>query len=62
MLHRDPEPAGFEYWMNTLAHNTNTKEAVRTQMVIDFSNSLENQANVVGAFKLGIDYVPWHQA
>lgn len=62
VLHRDPEPAGFEYWMSTLTNNTNTKEAVRTQMVIDFSNSLENQANVVGTFKLGIDYVPWHQA
>lgn len=62
VLHRDPEAAGFEYWMDTLANNTNSKEAVRTQMVIDFSNSLENQANVVGTFKLGIDYVPWHQA
>jgi serralysin len=63
VLHRDPEPAGFDYWMNTLTNNTNTNKAeVRTQMVIDFSNSLENQANVVGTFKLGIDYVPWHQA
>jgi len=63
VLHRDPEPAGFEYWMNALTNNSNTnKNEVRTQMVIDFSNSLENQANVVGTFKLGIDYVPWHQA
>ncbi len=63
VLHRDPEPAGFDYWMNTLQHNSNTnKNEVRTQMVIDFANSLENQANVVGTFKLGIDYVPWQQA
>ncbi|MFC5551930.1 DUF4214 domain-containing protein [Massilia aerilata] len=63
VLHRDPDAAGFQYWMDTLTHNSNPdKDAVRTQMLIDFSDSLENQANVVGTFKLGIDFVPWHQA
>jgi serralysin len=63
VLHRDPEPGGFAYWMDVLAHSTEaTKLAVRTQMLVDFSTSLENQANVVGTFQHGIDYTPWHQA
>lgn len=62
VLHRDPEPDGFKYWMDTLSNNSNPdKAAVRTQMLIDFSDSLENQVNVVGTFKTGIEYTPWHQ-
>lgn len=63
VLHRDPEPEGFKYWMDALSNNSNPdKDAVRTQMLIDFSDSLENQVNVVGTFKTGIEYTPWHQA
>jgi hypothetical protein len=35
---------------------------VRAQVLIDFADSLENQANVVDNFKLGIDYIPWVHA
>ncbi|MGJ7917414.1 DUF4214 domain-containing protein [Massilia sp. LXY-6] len=63
VLHRNPDAAGFDYWLGSLSHNSNPdKAAVRTQMLIDFSDSLENQANVVGTFQHGIDYTPWHQA
>jgi hypothetical protein len=62
VLGRDPEPEGFKYWMDTLSNNSNPdKAAVRTQMLIDFSESLENQVNVVGTFKTGIEFTPWHQ-
>jgi serralysin len=63
VLHRAPEAAGYEYWMGVLANSTpDTKVAVRTQMLINFAESLENQVNVVGKLQLGIDYVPWQQA
>jgi hypothetical protein len=63
VLHRDPDSEGFQYWINTLATNSNPNKAeVRAQVLIDFADSLENQANVVDNFKLGIDYIPWVHA
>jgi serralysin len=60
VLGRDPDSEGFQYWLNTLGNNSNpNKTEVRAQVLIDFADSLENQVNVVGSFKLGIDYVPW---
>jgi hypothetical protein len=59
VLHRDPDAGGFQYWLDTLGHNSNPNKAeVRAQMLIDFSNSVENQAVVVGSLQHGLDYVP----
>lgn len=61
VLHRAPDADGFQYWLDTLGHNTNPNKAeVRTQMLIDFSDSLENQALVIGSLQKGLDYMPFH--
>jgi hypothetical protein len=31
----------------------------REQMLVDFSESAENKANVIGVIGNGFDYVPW---
>jgi hypothetical protein len=58
VLHRDPDADGFNYWVNVLAQSGDKTEA-RTQMLIGFSDSLENQALVVGSLKQGLAYTPW---
>jgi hypothetical protein len=59
VLHRDPDAGGFEYWMNALQHNSNPNNAeVRAQVLLDFANSVENQALVIGNLQHGLDYVP----
>lgn len=61
VLHRAPDADGFQYWMNTLGHNSNPNKAeVRAQMLIDFSDSLENVALVAENLKHGLDYLPFH--
>lgn len=61
VLHRAPDADGFQYWMNTLGHNSNTNKAeVRAQMLIDFADSLENVALVAEHVKHGLDYLPFH--
>jgi hypothetical protein len=58
VLHRDPDADGFNYWVNVLAQSGDKTEA-RTQMLIGFSDSLENQALVIGSLKQGLEYTPW---
>jgi hypothetical protein len=58
VLHRDPDADGFHYWVNVLAQSGDKTEA-RTQMLIGFSDSLENQALVIGSLKQGLEYTPW---
>jgi hypothetical protein len=59
VLHRDPDAGGYEYWMNALGHNSNpNKTEVRAQMLLDFSNSAENQALVIGSLQHGLEYTP----
>jgi hypothetical protein len=61
VLHRAPDADGFQYWMNTLGHNSNPDKAeVRAQMLIDFSDSLENIKLVAENVKHGLDYLPYH--
>jgi hypothetical protein len=61
VLHRAPDADGFQYWMNTLGHNSNPDKAeVRAQMLIDFSDSLENVKLVAENVKHGLDYLPYH--
>jgi hypothetical protein len=58
VLHRDPDADGFHYWVNVLAQSGDKTEA-RSQMLIGFSDSLENQALVIGSLKQGLEYTPW---
>lgn len=52
VLHRAPEQAGFDYWMNQLQSGLQT----RTQVLTGFSESPENQAQVIGVIQNGIEY------
>ena len=52
VLHRTPDAAGYDFWLQAL-HNTS-----RAQVLTDFSDSSENQAQIIGTIQHGIDYTP----
>nr|MDP2192589.1 DUF4214 domain-containing protein [Rhodoferax sp.] len=54
-LHRAPEQAGFDYWVNQL----NTRLQTVPVVLSNFSESPENQANLIGVIGNGISYTPW---
>lgn len=53
VLHRAPDPVGFNFWKNVLDNS-----GALTQVLIGFSESSENQAQVIGVIQSGIDYLP----
>ena len=53
VLHRAPEQAGYDYWMNQLAAGLQT----RSEVLAGFSESPENQLQVVGVIEDGITYL-----
>lgn len=56
VLHRTPDAAGYNFWLNALTtHNT-----THVGIVKFFSESPENQAQVIGSIQNGIEYTPWH--
>ena len=52
VLHRAPDTGGFNYWMNELDQGTS-----REQVLIGFSESIENQLSLVGIVQTGIEFV-----
>lgn len=50
VLHRPAEGAGFDFWVDGLKH------ASRAEVLAFFSESPENQAQVIGLINNGIDY------
>lgn len=63
MLDRQPDPAGYAYW-NALLNNEPWDggyydQTMRQQMLVDFSESAENTANVLTVIGNGFDYMPW---
>lgn len=50
VLHRPAEGAGFDFWVNGL------KSATRAEVLAFFSESPENQAQVIGLINNGIEY------
>ena len=55
VLHRDPEPAGFEYWF----HQINAGVQTVPMVLAKFSESPENQANLMGVIGDGFSYIPF---
>jgi hypothetical protein len=55
VLDRAPEGAGYDYWMDVLA----THGATRAQVLAFFSESPENQAQVIGSIQDGMAYTPY---
>ncbi|GAB2866584.1 hypothetical protein GCM10027277_39340 [Pseudoduganella ginsengisoli] len=54
VLHRDGEEAGLKYWIDVLDHGED-----RANVLVNFSESHENQVQVVGKIDHGCDYTPW---
>ncbi len=52
VLHRVPEKAGFDYWANQLDSGLQSK----AQALAGFSESPENQAQLIGQIQNGFDY------
>lgn len=55
VLHREPEVEGFDYWVNQL----NTGVQTVPMVLSSFSESAENQANLIGTLINGFEYIPW---
>ena len=54
VLDRDPDEGGFEYWMGQLEGG-----ASRSDVLASFSESEENQLNVIGQMEDGFVYELW---
>jgi serralysin len=58
VLHRAADDTGISFWLN----NLNNGSASRADVLIGFSDSVENKADVIGVTQNGIDYIPYHIA
>lgn len=56
VLHRTPDAAGYDFWVKALTNHDTTHVGI----VKFFSESPENQAQVIGSIQNGIEYTPWH--
>lgn len=55
VLHRAPDQAGFDFWLDAMDH----KGAAAAQVLTDFSQSPENVAALVGVMQNGVSYIPY---
>jgi hypothetical protein len=55
VLHREPEAAGYAHWMDILDNHKDTQAGV----LLAFSESAENQAQVIGTIQNGFQYTPF---
>ena len=53
VLHRAPDAAGFQFWSDALQ----VAHAPREAVLVSFSESAENQAQVIGSIQHGIDFI-----
>jgi hypothetical protein len=56
VLGRDPEPDGYNWWLNEMRTNP---EKTRAKVLADFSESAENKAGTAQLVGQGIVYDPW---
>jgi hypothetical protein len=55
VLHREPDAAGLDFWVGYMNGGGS-----RAGLLAQFSESHENQVQVIGAIGLGINYLPYH--
>ncbi|MFZ6774723.1 DUF4214 domain-containing protein [Undibacterium sp. SXout7W] len=55
VLHRAPDQSGFDYWFNELS----TGKISPAGVLVSFSESPENQAQLIGQIQNGIAYTPY---
>jgi hypothetical protein len=53
VLHRAPDTGGYNYWVGLL----NSGAIDKTSTLVNFSESNENQAGVIGVIQNGIDLI-----
>jgi V8-like Glu-specific endopeptidase len=53
VLHREPEQAGLDYHLNELASGQ-----TRAEVLVHFSESPEDEANLIGVMSQGMAYIP----
>lgn len=53
ILDREPDAAGYAYWVGRIVDSS------REQILMEFSEGFENQAQVIGSISGGIDFTPW---
>jgi subtilisin family serine protease len=56
VLHRAPDPAGHDFWVDTMNRGQNSAAT----LVTAFSDSAENVSNLVGVIGNGFAYMPFH--
>lgn len=54
VLHREPDQGGFDFWLAALE-----KGLGKDQLLVNFSESAENKAQVIGSIQNGIEYHPY---
>ena len=54
VLHRTPDGSGFDFWMGALANGVS-----REDVLFNFSESSENEAQVIGQIQNGFEYIPF---
>jgi len=55
VLDRDADEGGYDFWLGHMDSGAVSRE----QLLIDFSESDENQLNVIGLISNGIEYTEW---
>lgn len=55
VLHRAPDIGGYDYWNYKL----NSGDMTRAEVLVSFSESAENQAQIIGQIQSGIEYLEW---
>jgi hypothetical protein len=55
VLHRAPEPGGYNYWLGIL----NSGQGTIADVLAAFSESPENQSGVIGVIEKGMRYTPY---
>lgn len=57
VLHRTPDAAGAAFWLDSMQQTSAHGAVSRAQVLADFSESAENQAQVIGTIQHGITYI-----
>jgi Ca2+-binding RTX toxin-like protein len=59
--HRAPDAGGLDFWIGALSNQGGVygRTYSRAEVLVAFSESVENKANVIGSVANGIEYVPF---
>lgn len=59
VLHRDPDAEGMAYWMYRLTGTV--EDSNRAQVMLEFSESVENKVQVYPVTSIGMEFEPWKE-